>query len=53
MTINLNLRKDVLKLVLLATLTYLLFSITNNYNISQVRFTTVDTTTTLLIYPPK
>jgi hypothetical protein len=46
-TINLTPVKNVLKLALLATLTYLLFSITSNYNITQVRFHSEDTSTLL------
>lgn len=44
-TINLNAVKTTLKLALLATLTYLLFSITNNYNTIHINFTTEDTST--------
>jgi hypothetical protein len=44
-TINLNVVKTTLKLALLATLTYLLFSITNNYNTIHINFTTEDTST--------
>lgn len=43
MTINLNLTKSVLKIVTLAILTYLLFSITNNYNITTTTFQSEDT----------
>jgi hypothetical protein len=44
-TINLNAVKTTLRLALLASLTYLLFSITNNYNTIHINFTTEDTST--------
>jgi hypothetical protein len=46
-TINLNINatKSILKLALLATLTYLLFNITNNYNFTTVKFQSTDTVT--------
>ena len=44
-TININAVKITLKLALLATLTSLLFSITNNYNTIHINFTTEDTST--------
>lgn len=47
MTINLNLTKDALKLAMLAGLTYLVFNITSNFNITQVRFHSEDTSTLL------
>lgn len=43
-TINLTPAKNILKLAILATLTYLLFNITSNFNINQVRFQFRDTT---------
>lgn len=45
--LNINITKNILKLALLATLTYLLFSLTSNYNITQVRFYSEDTSTLL------
>ena len=45
-TINLNAVKTTLKLALLATLTYLLFSITSNYNTPIImKFNSEDTST--------
>lgn len=45
-TINLNAIKNILKLATLATLTYLLFSITSNYNTSIImKFNSEDTST--------
>lgn len=43
MTINLNLSKNLLKLAMLAAITYLILNITSNFNISNVRFQDVDT----------
>jgi hypothetical protein len=45
--INLTPVKNILKLAMLATLTYLLFNITSGYNITQVRFNSADTSTIL------
>jgi hypothetical protein len=46
-TINLNINatKNILKLALLATLIYLLSNITNNYNITTIKFQSTDTLT--------
>jgi hypothetical protein len=44
-SINLNVTKNILKLALLAILTYLIFSITKNHNVSRVNFQSEDTTT--------
>ena len=43
--INLNISKNVLKLAMLTALTYLLFSITSNYNTYTVNFNSQDTST--------
>lgn len=43
--INLNISKNVLKLAMLTALTYLLFSITSNYNTYTVNFSSQDTST--------
>jgi hypothetical protein len=42
-TINLTAIKNILKLVMLAILTYLLLNITNNYNITTTMFQSEDT----------
>jgi hypothetical protein len=42
-TINLTAIKNILKLVMLAILTYLLLNITNNYNITTTTFQSEDT----------
>lgn len=45
-TINLNGVKNILKLAILATLTYLLFTITSSYNVPVViKFNSEDTST--------
>lgn len=41
-TINLNTVKNILRVAMLATLIYLLFSITNNYNITRTMFQSKD-----------
>ena len=43
--INLNIHtaKNILKLALVATLIYLLSNITNNYNITTIKFQSTDT----------
>lgn len=41
--LNLNIVKETLKLAMLAGLTYLLFNITSNYNITIVKFEPEDT----------
>lgn len=46
-TIDLTPVKNILKLGMLAALTYLLFNITSNFNITQVRFNSEDTSTIL------
>jgi hypothetical protein len=43
--INLNISKNLLKLALLATISYLLFSITSNYSTYTVNFSSQDTST--------
>ena len=48
--INLNTTKNILKIAILAILTYLTFSITyNNHVVPHINYTTEDTTT----IPPK
>ena len=44
-SLNLNLSKNALKLAMLTALTYLLFSITSNYNTYTVNFSSEDTST--------
>jgi hypothetical protein len=47
--INLNAAKNIIKIAILATLTYLIFSISNIKAIPHINYTTEDTTTT----PPR
>jgi hypothetical protein len=45
--INLTPAKNILKLAMLTALVYLVFNITSNFNITQVRFHSEDTSTLL------
>jgi hypothetical protein len=47
--INLNATKNIIKIAILATLTYLAFNISNIKAIPHIKYTTEDTATT----PPK
>ena len=47
--INLNAAKNILKIAILATLTYIAFSMSNSNALPHIHYTTEDTTTT----PPK
>jgi hypothetical protein len=49
--INLNTAKNILKIAILATLTYLVFSTVNNRVIPYVNYIIEDTTTTPPVYP--
>jgi hypothetical protein len=49
--INLNATKNIIKIAILATLTYLTFSIANNPVVPHINYTTEDTTTTPPVYP--
>jgi hypothetical protein len=49
--INLNAAKNIIKIVILATLTYLTFSTVNNRVIPHINYTTEDTTTIPPSYP--
>ena len=52
-TININTVKNILKLAILATLTYLTFSIMNNHAVPYINSITEDTTTSspIPVYP--
>ena len=49
--INLNTAKNIIKIAILATLTYLAFSTVNNRVMPHINYTTEDTTTTPPVYP--
>jgi len=49
--INLNATKNIIKIAILATLTYLVFSTVNNRVVPHVNYIIEDTTTTPPVYP--